>query len=49
MEKIVRHGERSSVAEPVPRHADPWGKLIGAVTNATIDRAPVVTLEKAET
>src|SRR6185312_6647988 len=49
VEKVVWHDERSGVAEPVARYPCPWGKLIGAVTNATANRAPVVTLKKAET
>ena len=49
MEKIVWRHERSSVAEPAARDAGPWGKLIRAITNATIHGAAIVTLEKAET
>ena len=33
----------------LPDTPDPWGKLIGAVTNATTNGAAIVTLKKAET
>ena len=49
VEKVVWHHERPRVTEPTARDADPWRKLIGAVTNATAHRPSVVTLEKAET
>ena len=49
VKKVVWHGERPSVAEPAARDGGPWGKLIGAITNATTNGAPIVTLEKAET
>ena len=49
MKKVVWRYEGSSVAEPATRDADPWCKLIGAITNATTYGAPIVTLEKAET
>ncbi|PYK66828.1 MAG: hypothetical protein DME50_04390 [Verrucomicrobia bacterium] len=49
MEKVVWHSERPRVAEPVARDTEPRSVLICAVTNATINGAAIVTLEKAET
>jgi len=49
VEKVVWRYERPDVAEPAARDADPWGKLICAITNATAHCATIVTLEKAET
>ena len=48
VEKVVWHDERPRVAEPAARDGDPWGKLIGAITNATAHGTPIVTLEKAK-
>ena len=53
MEKIVRQNERSRVAAPTAGAAGhvaaPSGILSGAVINAAMQRAVVVTLPEAQT
>jgi len=48
VEKIIWRYERSGVAKPAARDANPWGTGICAITNAPAHGAAIITLKKAK-